>query len=1004
MNARGQTTPDDNESTTGRPASAASGDAVLRRRIASFAADAHRAADALRSQAAPAVRESLDGVVDAWVANVCAQLDLLERFAAGAAPPLVVRSEVQRARRDLARWMRVLAERAEAQARSDAPAAIWAACAERLVAAVGALGTISAPTDPAIFAAEAGDRLPRLVRKRLAARVAGRGDAPRGVPLQALARHYALAPLLDKQAEWANRYGAARIAAWRALRRVALELRDALERIDRTLGEGGRPDWAMLRDAVHEWGEGVKVDLSATHGEIHARIDRDIASALAALEYAAMRSGTFLLPARVYESGPSESACEAAVARARSNADGWARLAQGTCAGLAVVLDADAYLAAVRYAHFRDGAVLDSLLASRLVEPASELVARVAAARDRVSDVDSFDGAGNVLRDVRETLHAFIGERCVLPIRDPLLRNVAQDAVAELRRSTSRATQRLGAGFRVSFDKDLRFDEGDDPPPAPRHEVHPRSVADAVLTHAIEANIETTWRLLQALFDETRERVEELVRAVDFHFEMAARQASGELADASTLTMASLGVDQVVERAELLERRVTEARHAVMRGVAEPVPEAIAEFGRRIDDLLTSRPAAVRSETVVVPALGVGGHETGVRGDLLERFGRQVARGRAGDALIEVKTRRQLAEAMRFASFESLREGPLPEGYVRLFRSSNEVIGTAKFGIQDVVERIRGAVAAWEEGDPEAVAVVGLAGIGKGAVLDRVLEDLVDVYAPRRVVLSSRLLEPDELARTLSAAIGLPSTDSVDDLAQQLNASESRRAVLVEGGELLFLRHPRGLRAARALLSLVTRTADQVFWVVSFERVAFDFLLSVLHLSDAFTQVAEIDLLDRDEVEQLILTRHRVSGLALTFAAEIDPDGDEQVRQRVYFDALRAASHGHPVLAAWCWLRSLREFNSQGQILVGPVNPLPRNLLTPLDGVRRAAIATLLLHGGLDRTSFAQAMRLPGDESASLLAQLRHMHLVSVDANGIHEVNAVALMAIHEELRGGNVL
>lgn len=981
-------------------------DEALARRLLLVEEEAKRLVSGIHEAAVVPIVSAFDALVADWEANVRAQLDRIAFVCANNASVATRRTEVQRAHRDLSRWLRVLSERAEAQMRSDTPASAWTTTVSRFAATCGGLATMSAPTDVDIFLPETGDSTLRRARKVLAARRARRTEEQRGVPLRALAGRYLLAPVLESLPGWQNRFGAARILAWRSLRRAASALSDVLRRADAAVADEQSVDWGRVADEIAEAFDLVRSDLDRAVADVVSRANNDVAGALLDLRYAALRSDTFLLPARLYEAGTSSAQIEAAIARVRAGSEAWARVATGSCGALAVALDADAFLSAVRFAHLRDGAEIDRILSQRFVTPIATFSERFARAR-ALLDTELESGATDTLaasvRDVRETLHAMVEHLLLEVLRDPATLRALQERVAELRRSTSRAVQRLGTEFRVVVEREARLIEGDDAPSSPLHPVHPRAIADAVLTTAVEGSVETVWRMLQGMLDATVERAGELQRAIDWHLETAARElaSAGNSPDVGREYVRA-GLERIGEIAAGLDAGTRDARVAVVETAMASAPEALAEFQSRIRDLQSTRVEG--GKTSQLPSVAAGGSvREQVRSDLLARFRERTDARRATQQLAVVSTRSELVEAMRTASFDSVAEGPIPDGYVRLFRGRDQTTASIKFGLHDVVNDVRAALTAWESGDPEAVAVTGHSGIGKGDLLDRVAEDVVGGYDTFRFVLRRRVTDVTPLARELAAALHLDGASSLGELQRSLESRETRAVILMEGGEFLFLRDARGLDAARAFLSLVTATSDRVFWVVTFERLAFEFLTSVLHLADAFTYVLDIDLLDRDEVEQLILSRHRTSGLGLSFRREIELDGDESTRQRRFFGDLHAASGGHPVLASYYWLRSVQELDASGRIVVGPLRPLPTDLLAPLDGVRRAALGTLMLHGGLDRDSFAQAMRLAPDESASLLAQLRHMHLVECNELGIHDINPVALIAIYRELRSLNV-
>ncbi|MBU6162769.1 MAG: hypothetical protein KGO50_16760, partial [Myxococcales bacterium] len=125
-----------------------------------------------------------------------------------------------------------------------------------------------------------------------------------------------------------------------------------------------------------------------------------------------------------------------------------------------------------------------------------------------------------------------------------------------------------------------------------------------------------------------------------------------------------------------------------------------------------------------------------------------------------------------------------------------------------------------------------------------------------------------------------------------------------------------------------------------------------------------------------------------------------------YFDDLHRVTDGYPPLALYLWLGSLTPGADGRELVVSIAPPLPEAMLSPLDGLRCAALASILLHGGLTLDEFAQVLRVPRGDAAALLGQLRHAHLVEGQATSQRgfTVNRVAYQHLYRELAQRNLL
>lgn len=994
---------------------AAVADPLLRRRLTAYRTHVIRELQPFADDVVAVQHEALADLVADWLANAMAQLEFVERFAAGEPSVDRLRSEWFRAHRDLMRWLRRRTERVEAMLRSTTRPASLHEPVQGLVERTEALHTLSAPVDVAIFAPQPADSWWMKTRKRLAAGQVS-SDAPpqRGVPLSALARAFALPGLLDDFESHTNRLVAFRIFVWRRLHGVVGELAGLFERVDAELADGHRVDWVSVREAFSGVIDPLGFEVERFARDLARRRSADLETRFGALVHAALRSDTFLLPARRYDVAAGEARAERARARIKEDAERWSRLSAGAIGAVASALDAHAFVAAVRYAHFRDAHVLGELFDEVLATPSQRLAERARAARERLAAI--LDGEGDpadceaLVDGQKVSLHRFIENECLDALTDADARQQFVAIIDETRRSVRRASERVTPSFDVVSRQAWLVDEGARPRPVQTTEIPLRSWAGSMVIERLASQLDAWATSLSTTLEAAEESVRELVRIVDYNLDAASeelhRQAEGDEAEVDELARqyATNGLERLVERVDKLVAVVSKAREGVVDAFDAPVPEALSAFADRVSRL----PEHPYDDADAAP------------GEMLSpRAPRQswpaLARQRVTalahsvvppvDVPDGVTSKDELVTHLRRMQWSSIDRAGLPQTYVRLFRDGADASGETRVGVGRTLEQVRDTVVAWEQGDPESVAIVGVRGLGRRSALHRIATEVVDGYPVRQVAIGARVSTEPELVEALSSGMHLPVVHHAEDLIHMLNSRAERAVVIVDGGERTFLRHPSGLAAVRALLAIVNATSDRLLWVVTFEASAFEFLTSVLSLSDAFTTVAQLEPLGRDELEELVMVRHRISGLSLRFEPRRQPDGswlDGAEAQRDTFDDLHRRSFGHPTLAMFLWLSAASVDGAV--VVIGDFAPVPADLVGVLSGIKCAALGALLLHGGLDAHAFARVMRMPLDESRQLLGQMRHLHLVETTESGDIAVNGIAVWPISEGLRRRNVL
>lgn len=981
---------------------------VLKRRGYELAEKIHTTAVESLCLETHRVADQLTGYLENYWSTLHSQLEYLRFRVPGDARLRSKRSEVYRVLRDVSRWPRMLAERCDAELRRRKPSRVVSLWLDELESVFAGLPTLTVPTEGAIFEPAAGDGWVLAMRKAWALRSLGLGAvSSRVVPLGRLARHDFGEPLLDLCLDWNNRQGALTVEFWRKLFHVSVECHEFLEHLDTMITEGRPFDWDDVIGQLRQGFDAVRSDTERFVRDIERRVLGSLGSMTVRFLSAVQRVDTFLLPRRKYDSEPSEALVTETLNRVATHADAWSRLASGTMSTVCVQLDAGAFVGAVWYAFLRDSGELDALFEERLCKPARRILDEGRQLSSQLAELDPEEPINSVMQltaDGREfVLHRLVQDEGLLQVSTETTRALFTDRMNELRRSVGRASQKVASGFSVVLTREAPLQEGNRPPNPPAHELPMRSMADTMVMSRVSGNVEQTSRVITSTLDRAEELLRDILRAVDFSFEAATEEmpdADGDRVRAQELArqIAANGLGRVVDKAALLETVAAQRQRETIDTLEDALDASVIEFIKRIRTLTPDPRTAAADVTESDSAPGL---------DLTDRRARRDAPARTSRAaaLRDDLTMVGLTDQLRAASFSRFTRGPLTEAYRRLFTSDDRDDAIFDVGLNRDLGGFQDAMSSWERGDVESIALVGLRGVGKSSIFKQLQTRLGSDYPSVKVRVGQRICDESGLAALLSQGLNLPAGDSLAELEARVCARQDRLVVYVEGGERLFLRHPAGLDGIRALMSFIRATDERILWIVSFEQAAFDFLQRVLALSESFTTVVPARNLTRADLEQFILLRHDISGVALSYR-DIGGNRTDSAAATAYFDQLHRVTDGYPPLAVYLWLSSLSPSADGRDLVVSLAQPLPDALLSPLDGLRCAALASILLHGGLTLDEFAQVLRVPRGDAAALLGQLRHAHLVEGQATSQRgfTVNRVAYQHLYKELAQRNLL
>jgi len=217
----------------------------------------------------------------------------------------------------------------------------------------------------------------------------------------------------------------------------------------------------------------------------------------------------------------------------------------------------------------------------------------------------------------------------------------------------------------------------------------------------------------------------------------------------------------------------------------------------------------------------------------------------------------------------------------------------------------------WQEDRSDgSAALVGHTGMGKTTVLNRLEGDLgVSVL---RGDLWTKITRPARVVSWLADVFGFgPHPNSENELVKLIR-QDTRPVVAIDNCHNLFLRQVGGFEGWETFIRVVNETCDNVFWVLAFNGVAWDYLDNITGRARFFRRVIHLAPWSEREIRRLIMTRMRRAGHGVSFT-DLVVAGVQGVNitaqlgrtSQGYFRLLWDFTGGNPQLATYYWLNSL---------------------------------------------------------------------------------------------------
>ena len=335
----------------------------------------------------------------------------------------------------------------------------------------------------------------------------------------------------------------------------------------------------------------------------------------------------------------------------------------------------------------------------------------------------------------------------------------------------------------------------------------------------------------------------------------------------------------------------------------------------------------------------------------------------------------------------------LPVVYRRLF--SLEPLADARLlaGREDALAAVAAVWARRERGEARSLVVIAAPGAGATSFLNVVASRLGEA-APGGVRhrFTTRVRTEAHLAGCLAGWLGLGDAGDLGALAHRVleaPAGSLPGFAILEATEHLHMRAPGGGRLFERLLTFMSRTESNVFWIVSMTSTAWQLVEKRAPVFVHDIERVSLGELSPEELRQAVLARHRLSGLPLRFAEPHDRGAalrrrarqlrgsgkQERLIEADYFQRLHRVSRGSPRLALFHWLRSADFASAEGSLLAQPLNALDSGVGN-LDRPQSFALKAILDHGTLTSDEYCEVARTSGPESLHILRSLEECRVI----------------------------
>jgi len=346
------------------------------------------------------------------------------------------------------------------------------------------------------------------------------------------------------------------------------------------------------------------------------------------------------------------------------------------------------------------------------------------------------------------------------------------------------------------------------------------------------------------------------------------------------------------------------------------------------------------------------------------------------------------AELSDFLSQSEIALEKLPYVYRRLYRI--EPLSEEMFfeGRRQELRQIKAAYQNWQDGQFSNCCIIGEKGSGASSLLNFFLDDKDEKKVVRHKFFEAHHSKEDFLA-FFSNLLKKPKVGSLEELIE-IMLNSKLEVIVLEDVQHFFLKKIKGFEALNLLFELMSQTSKKVFWCLEFTTYTWRYLKNTINIQRYFKHTINLSLLEENQIVELVLKRHRVSGYNLRFEPSTLSKADERKLKRMstqekqnylqeqFFKRLNAFARNNISLALLYWIRSTQKVE-ENTIVIGELENMQFSFLKNLDEQYLFTLHNLLIHDSLSAEEHAQLFHQNIESS--------RMALMVLEDNGVLKNN-----------------
>lgn len=293
----------------------------------------------------------------------------------------------------------------------------------------------------------------------------------------------------------------------------------------------------------------------------------------------------------------------------------------------------------------------------------------------------------------------------------------------------------------------------------------------------------------------------------------------------------------------------------------------------------------------------------------------------------------------------------LPVIYRYLFENAPVKEVNLFFSRQREIDTLNNALKDWKTGNFAATLVIGENGSGKSSLLQHYLKTVKEGVKIFYLSVNRFYHSEHDFYELMQNVFDNKELINDQKVFEQIASLKGQQIIVLDGLERVFLRNTGGFDCIHKLLSIIISTNSQAFWICSVSLHACNYLNKTISLKENFDYLIELSNISSDEMRNIVLKRHRLSGYIVIYEDDAkQPDENIKVKARQnqleaeFFNNLNKFADSNISLSLYFWLESISEFTDK-ELYIKQFRAPDFSFLETLTPEKTYTLLLIVLHG-----------------------------------------------------------